>query len=195
MIKQWTALGWVLTATLLTTGCSTLKQYDNIQVGQSFVLNQPLNIPAGSTRTYIQAGETLGGAGFNHSEQHCRIEVRTLSENKQIVQPDVFKINAIQIDEEMIASKFVPQIQLALSETVMSDALNQTHLVVAESSYERLETMDLVHFNLTSSKQPDVMRLTCSGSLSNGNLMDAPRSYRPDFNQIKVILGDIGYIK
>ena len=132
------------------------------------------------------------------SEQHCRLEVKNISEAKQTIVVDAFRIVSIQIDEEMIAYKESSNLLLAFNthRNIQNDIspLNNS-ITLVNSDYERVETMDLIHFNLSSEKQPNVMRLTCAGSLSNGNPSDAPRSYRPDFKQIKKILGNVGYIK
>jgi len=175
----------------------TMKQYDDLNTNQRFVLNKPLTIAANSARSYIQNGQRLGSGGFNHREQHCRLEVKNLSDKQQIIHPESFKISSIEIDEEMIAQNKSKQIQLAMNDyaQVQSDVPLLTPINLADSTTERQETMDLVHLNLTSSTQPNVMRLTCSGSLSNGDLQDAPESYRPDLKQINHILGDVAHIE
>ncbi|MDX1353416.1 MAG: hypothetical protein R3254_10410, partial [Thiomicrorhabdus sp.] len=91
----------------------------------------------------------------------------------------------------------LPAIQLAFNSytTTQSDYITPVYYKLADSSQERVETMDLVHLNLLSKTQSNVMRLTCAGALSNGDMTDAPRSYRPNLTQINRILGEIGYIR
>lgn len=175
----------------------TMKQYDDLNINQHFVLNKALTIAPNSARSYIQNGQRLGSAGFNRSQQHCRLEVKNLSDKVQTIQPETFKITSIQIDEEMIAQKQSKQIQVAMNDyaQVQSDAPSITQIMFADNTPERVESMDLVHLNLMSKNQPNVMRLTCSGSLSKGNPQDAPESYRPDLKQINQILGDVGHIE
>lgn len=199
-MKSQYALYVVITSIFLSlTACSglTMKQYNDLNINQHFVLNKALTIAPDSTRSYIQNGQLLGGAGFNHSQQHCRLEVKNLSDKVQTIVPETFKITSIQIDEEMIAEKQYKSIQLALNNNpqIQTDAPSITQVILADNSQERVETMDLVHLNLMSKTQPNVMRLTCSGSLSKGDLQDAPDSYRPDLNQINLILGDVGHIE
>jgi len=180
------------------TGCSSQPFNATLGVssGQVFVLSQAIEIPSNSARIFIQHGKLTSRNGFDHSEQHCRIEISTLSENKQVILPEQFKITSVTTDEEMIALMATNPILLALNTASESqtDALTYKGLL-GFNSQERPETMDLIHLNLTSEKQSNVMRLTCAGSLSNGDMADAPRSYRPDFQSINKILGSIGYIK
>ena len=183
---------------LTLVGCNShpIQSSLGVSSGNTFVLSQVIEIPANSTRIFIQHGKLTSRNGFDHSEQHCRIEVSTLSENKQVILPELFKITSVTTDEEMIALKHSKQVLLALNTANenRTDYINFKGML-GFNLQERPETMDLVHLNLTSKKQPKIMRLTCAGSLSNGDIADAPRSYRPDLESINKILGSIGYIK
>ncbi len=187
-----------LMASLALTACATQppKSLIDVQAGEVFVLNQSITLPPGQTRAFIQFGQ-LTGSHFNHSEQHCRIEVHNLSEQPQTIQPERFIITHVNIDEEMIALRNLP-IQLAMNDSInpaiMTD-IASTKIVALGGGYERPETMDLVHLYLHSKQQPNVYRITCSGSLSDGSLADAPRSHRPQRQQIQKILGKIGHIE
>lgn len=180
------------------TGCSSNPYLSNnmeIKPNDIFILNQALEIAPNSARVYIQHGTSNSG-GFDHSEQHCRIEVKNLSEHKQIVSADTFLIKSVSVDEEAIAQNKLPTTQLAFN----SVSNTQTDFLTFKGylglgQQERPETMDLIHIYLKSTRQPNVMRLTCAGALSNGNLADAPRSYRPDLKAINRILGQIGEVK
>jgi len=187
-----------LSATITLYGCSlqSNRTIGDIQAENTFILNKDIQIPANSARVFIQNGHLTSRNGFDHSEQHCRLEVNELSEHKQTVQVGSFEIISLSTDEEMIAQSQSEKIQLAFS-TV--DQVKTDYLTFIDylglNSQERPETMDLIHLNLKSDKQPNVMRLTCAGSLSKGDIADAPRSYRPDLKSINKILGDIGYIQ
>lgn len=180
------------------SSCATQppKSIMDIQAGEIFVLETPITIRANHSRSFIQFGEVTGGS-FNHSEPHCRIEVRNLSEQPQTIQPERFVIKQVNIDEEMIALRNQP-IQLAMNDSIapaiMTDVAS-IRILAFGGGYERPETMDMVHLYLQSKQQQNVYRLTCSGSLSNGNLFDTPRSYRPQRQQIQQILGKIGHIE
>ena len=179
-------------------GCALQPMHKSLGIasGDSFVLSQAVEIPANSARIFIQHGKLTSRNGFDHSEQHCRIEVSTLSEHKQVLLPELFQITSVTTDEELIALTNSKPLLLTANTANQNETDYLTYIgMLGFSSQERPETMDLIHINLKSKKQPNIMRLTCAGSLSNGALADAPRSYRPDFKSINKILGSIGYIK
>lgn len=180
------ALLIIMPVTLLQ-GCVNTphKELADYAAYPTFELQQPVSIDADSTRVFFQNGQA--GNGFNHFEQHCRLEVKTLKPVKQTLSPDIFKITRLQLGEEMIAALNQPLLLAALD--------NQNLYAMGSSDYEPPETMDLIHFYLHSERQPDVYRLTCAGSLSNGSMQDYPRSIRPDANKINEILRGIGVLK
>ncbi len=193
--NKWIGLSATLCASLtlgLLSGCSTTPPNSmmNVQAGEYFILSQPVTIRAHQSRRYIQSGK-LTNKNFSRFNQHCRLEISDLPVKSFTVQPQRFLITRVAIDEERIAAN--PEaIQLAFN----ANAAYQTALpALALGEYEREETMDLVHLYLQSSTQPNVLRLTCAGSISDGNPMDGPSSYRPQRQQINRILGAVGSIQ
>lgn len=175
----------ILVGTVLGTSCSTTPPASmmDIQTNSLFELKQPITIPAGKAKTFIQFGK-ISGQSFDRREQHCRLEINELQQHKTTIQPEKFRIHKIQIGEEQIATQRLPAgIKFAFVSNASAQADNQPP-----------ETMDYVHFYLESKTQPNVLRLTCAGALSNGNPMDAPSSYRPQRTEINQILGQIGTI-
>jgi len=177
------------------TGCSMTppKSQIDVQAGEHFILNEAIHIPAGKVKNTIQFGQ-LNGGGFNSTEQHCRIELYALPEKAVTINPQRFLIERVAIGDEMIAQANT-SLQFATNQyaNVQNDAA--TPMLLAFGENQRVETMDLVHLYLVSNTQPNVYRLTCAGALSNGNPFDAPRSYRPQREQINRILGTIGSIQ
>lgn len=177
----------------VVSGCSLAppKSLMDVQSGDVFELKQPVTITAGKARQYIQAGHTRGG--FDHSEPHCRLEIYALQPSPSVIAPERFAIHRVQLGEEQIAGQ-IQTLQLAQNryQAIRTDAAEAVNLLAMMQ--ERPETMDLVHLYLSSDTQPNVYRLTCAGALSNGSLMDAPRSYRPQKAAINAILGNVGHI-
>lgn len=197
MIRIKTKLTFITLLSLFgLQACSTQppKSLMDIQAGEIFILKQSLVIPSGKARTFIQFGQTSMGT-FNHYEPHCRMEVRNLSEQPQTIYPEEFVISRVNIGEEMIALQTQP-IQLAQNQytdnPTMLDAPDLLNF--ATMGNDREASMDIVHFYLQSNRQANVLRLTCAGSLSNGDLRDAPGSYRPQRKEINIILGEVGKI-
>lgn len=186
------------TTILSTTSCSTTppKSVMNIQAGEKFILNQPIKIKPNSTRTFIQFGKVTSRSAFSRFDQHCELEVKDLKDTTQTIVPDTFIINDVRIDVMQIAKNNT--VMVAQTDTLQSDAqLSSWHALASGSSDTRPEpTMDTVILYLKpTSKNPNIFRLTCAGSLSDGSLQDAPRSYRPQRAEINTILGPIGQIR
>lgn len=172
------------------TGCSSHPLLDTeTQNIKNFTLKQDIKIAPNSARAYFQGGQYLGSAGFNQFSQHCRLEIKTLKEAPQTIKADQFIVTSINTGEEMIAQNTQP-IQLAMNNVQTLSGLN-----LSFGEHNRVETMDLIHLYLKSKYQPDVMRLTCAGSLSDGSIMDAPYSHRPDKKIINNILGIYGKVE
>lgn len=178
---------------VILSGCSQFGTKDSdIQPGQFFVLKQPIEILPNHTRRFIQKGQLTTRAEFERREQHCRIEVRTLKESAQTIQPDRFEVTRLRFDSEPIARNESP---VMLASNVRFGVGFNFGIPMSFNDDGPAETMELVEFELTSEKQPDVMRLICAGALSDGHPIDYPDSQRPNGEQIKQILGEIGYFE
>lgn len=180
-------LGVLATSSIILSGCQSNPLIDsNTASIQTLTLNKTINFGPNQVRAYFQNGEFIGNSGFNQFAQHCRIELSNLEEFKQTLQPQTFKVSRINTDEEMVAHKTPNTPVISESQVLMAS------LLANDGRYERPETMDLIHFYLSSKTQPNVYRLTCAGSLSDGNPMDEPHSHRPDKKVINQILGAYG---
>lgn len=184
----------LLLAGAILSGCSqfeTAKDAD-IQPGQFFVLKQPIEILPDHTRRFIQNGQLTTRAQFERRAQHCRIEVRTLKESAQTIQPDRFEVTRVRFDSEPIARN---ESSIMLASNVRFGVGINIGIPMSFNDDGPPEMMELIEFQLTSDRQPDVMRLVCAGALSDGHPGDFPDSQRPDGEQIKKILGEIGYFE
>lgn len=173
---------------LLFAGCSqfeTTRNFD-IQPGQFFVLHQPIEIQADQTRRFIQYGKFTSRTAFDRRSQHCRIEVRELSEKPQTIQPERFEISRIKFNSEPIAQSQPLYFAAVGFHFGLSISLNDDGPT---------EQMELVEIYLQSNQQPNVMRLVCASSLSDGSPMDYPHNQRPNAKQIGQILGEIGHFE
>ena len=191
--NNWIRFGLIISVGLVSACSNTPpKSQINVQAGEYFTLKQAIQIPAGKVKSYIQFGKVSGGS-FSRFDQHCRIELYALSNTATPIEPQRFLIERVAIDEESIAQKPLG-IQLATNQYsgIQTDILPISLTAFGEN--QREETMDLVHMYLKSDRQPNVYRLTCAGALSNGNPLDAPRSYRPQREQINRILGATGSV-
>lgn len=193
------ALGTIL----FSSACSLTppKSMMDVQMGETFTLNQAITINPNTATQFIQQGK-LTGRSVNRSEQHCRIEVKKLSEEPLTLNPETFQIESVRIGAEQIARNNSASMVAWTNNGIQSDA--QPNITASlwyggvasnDGDSQPPETMDLVMLYLTpTAKNPNIFRLVCAGSLSNGDLMDAPRSYRPQREQINQILGGFGTV-
>ncbi len=192
----------LLLALLSLSACSLTppKSMMDVQAGYTFTLKKPVTIPRHDARAFIQDGQMTTHHGFNRYEQHCELEVKHLSDKPQVVQPGTFTITKVRIDSEAIASAMPQTRYLAANQTslfpqtTMTDAPASRLLADNDGGDGIDPTMDLVYLYLESKTQPNILRLTCAGSLSRGNPLDAPRSQRPQQKQINKILGRYGEV-
>lgn len=178
----------LLVGSLLLVGCSqfeTARNYD-IQPGQFFVLIQPIEIQSGEARRFIQHGELTKREAFDRRFQHCRIEVRSLKESAQTIQPERFEITKVGFNNEPIAQSQ----PLHFASVGFSFGIN-----LSLNNDGPSEQMELVEFYFQSGIQPDVMRLVCASALSDGSPRDYPHNQRPNAKQIAQILGKIGHFE
>lgn len=194
-----TSLALIIGLSLTACSLTPPKTMMNVQTNDTLQLNQTLTVPANTTRVFIQYGKVTTRHGFNRQDQHCELEVNQIKDHEQHVLPDHFTITKVRIGNEMVASRSTrnQSVLLAQADTgVMSDTqVPWQNLMVSDLDNNRAETMDTVMLYLKPThNNPNIFRLTCAGSLSNGDLQDAPRSYRPEKTEINTILGSIGHL-
>ncbi|MBD3611691.1 MAG: hypothetical protein HUJ13_04665 [Hydrogenovibrio crunogenus] len=205
MRKKILTLTAVTLTTIMVSSCSSIPSGNrmDIKAGDTFTLKKPVTFAPDHARVFIQYGKQTRQSTYEKYDQHCRLEIKTLKNHSQTIQPDTFKITQVRIDVEEIASQSPPQhtpVYYAMNdrEYVPKSTLGRPQSTWVKLSLggdsEPPETMDVVHLYLSSKKQPHILRLTCAGSLSAGDPMDAPRSYRPQKTQINTILGSYGSI-
>jgi hypothetical protein len=176
-----------LASWLILSGCSGLHPAQSLGIGSNdqLRLNVPVTFAPDSTRTFIQYGRFTTRQHFERYDPHCRLEKQHLNDAAETLAPGTFDINRLGIDQEEIASRSQP-IHLA-----SRAGLN---LALGGDDYPP-PTMDVIHLYLTGNKtDPQLLRLSCAGSLSNGSPADYPRNLRPDRDKINRILGPIGQI-
>jgi len=192
-----------LLLTLLSLSACSLtppKSMMDVQAGYTFTLKKPVTVPAHDARAFIQDGQITTHHGFNRYEQHCELEVKDLSRKPQVIQPGTFTITKVRIDSEAIASRQTPTVFYAMNDInpypnqTLRDLPAHVNLADNDGGAGIDPTMDLVYLYLESKTQPNILRLTCAGSLSRGNPLDAPRSQRPQQKQINQILGSYGEV-
>ena len=134
-------------------------------------LNQPLTVPEGQTRVFLQHGKVVAKGKLDQYRSHCDFEVRGVSDGSQVIEPDTFDVTRVSVGDDFVVSR-EPVVYAAL--VIFNDA-NQPSQI---SPY--------VHHWLSSTKQPQVMRLTCHGGFDYPGIAEYP-----SIKQIKQALGAV----
>lgn len=113
MTKQiWAvALGLALTACQQAYFKDETAFYSQLPEGSKIILHKPLKIFPGRAGVQIQDGHSEREGGIDLWEPHCRFELLTVEETTQVIEPDVFVVDGVRIEWELISGE--PAIQLA----------------------------------------------------------------------------------
>ncbi len=178
---------WLLLTAVLLGGCmsnpqvvnNTSSPYYKIPPGSLIRLEQPITIPTGRTRIWIQGGR-IAGTGFNSFEPSCNVEVTYLNETgPQIVEPGEYRVTRTQFLREAISSS--GQVMLAARGELLADAVDSGG---DEFFYEGY------HLWVENPQQPDVRRFTCRG------LYGFPYETRPpSIAEIRAALGSVATLE
>ena len=147
----------IILASLLTAACTqnqwvkpdTASYYYLPPVGTLVELKRPLTIPPGRARVFLQGDRV--GQGYDQYEPNCNFEIRTLSEQPQVISPESFLVTKLQrVTEEVV---------------LLDEPMRVAGIELAGLYGDMGSTMITrgVHLWFGSDTQPDVMRLTCRG--------------------------------
>jgi hypothetical protein len=172
----------ILLASLLMAACSqsgwvkqdTASRYYLPPIGTLVELQRPLTVPPGRARVFLQGGQVT--QGFDQYQPNCNFEIRTLSEQPQVISPEKFLVVKVQRVTEEVVQTAEP-IQVAWLGLVGRDTGGYTMIVRG------------VHLWLGSDTQPDVMRLTCRGGFDDPWRVDPP-----SIDEMRAALGDYAHI-
>ncbi|MCP3665786.1 MAG: hypothetical protein GY696_25370 [Gammaproteobacteria bacterium] len=134
------------------------------------VLNQPLEVPGGRTRIFLQNGKPV--TGVDQYVPNCVFEIRDLSQVPRSIEAESFGVNRVEYNYTQVVSSV--QFRLASRLWRWNDRPSITRYI---------------RFWLLSEQQPGVMHLTCYGSFA-----DMHEAYPPALAEMNVALGDWGQI-
>ena len=169
---------------LTLTACSTptarqdvTSPYYKVPEDSLLELHQPVKIPPGTTRTWIQRGRAV--SGFDRYWPSCNLEVGRLDRDQaQVIEPDRFVVRRSQFLREEVAGRMRPLRVASLRVAGMDD--DGGHSMIFEGW----------HLWLESAEQPDVRRLTCRGAFA-----DPWRAEPPSIEQIRAALGAVATLR
>ncbi|MCW8931429.1 MAG: hypothetical protein OQL19_14455 [Gammaproteobacteria bacterium] len=65
-------------------------------------ITQPLGVAPNFARAFLQAGNNISPIGLDLSNVNCEVEINTISEVRQVIQPEKFNVVAIAQEESSI---------------------------------------------------------------------------------------------
>ena len=144
--------------------------------GTKIQLNQPVTVPAGVARVFIQRGQLVNKMAFDRYVPSCNFELNSLSDKPQTIAPETFLV--VRVQQEM-------------SEVVQLEApIRVASLKLAGKNDSGLPMVThSVHLWIGSDLQPNLRRLTCRGAFD-----DMPTAYPPSIIEMRAALGNIAEI-
>jgi hypothetical protein len=151
----WIGLG------LLLAGCGGIESlnpaspYYAYSSGWVVRLNQPLTIAANAATVRLQYGQVVPRNGVQEHNPYCVVELNTVRDEPQILQPGRFEVWRVTRSIDTIAAAPSPLIRAAF----VADVSGPSFL------YYKTE------FRLRDSTQPDIRSMTCAwDQMAPGNL-------------------------
>lgn len=145
--------------------------------GASLELMQPLTVPAGRARVFIQDGRA--GTAFDQYRAHCALEIGSVQHDGHTVQRDTFRITRVQHSLQQVVMR--EPVRLAAVGLLPAGLFDGRGGAAYHEGY---------HLWLGSEQQPEVRRLSCYGSY------DEPPDLRPPtLREIAEALGGIARIR
>ena len=174
----------VLLSAALLTACQPMVPRDenypyyHPPAGSTVVVNKPIDVPPGRTRTFFQNGEIIPYNARNRFYPNCEFEILTLADTVRTIRPGEFRVTRVIIKRDQVAETG-PRMVAGLS----------IGIGMGESDGPG-DIMHVVEMRLKSTEQPDVYRLVCRGG--EDNPADAEP---PTINEMRRALGDYATLK
>ena len=174
----------LLLAVLILSGCALVEvepdpasPFYPVPEGSVLEIHQPITIPAGRTRVWLQRGRVVAGQDWWHPA--CNLEVNTLDrERSRTVEPGRFEVIRVQGMDDF-ARQQIP------AGGVMNAGLYAGYDTGGNTWMWRGH-----HLWLSSAEQPDVLRLTCVGVYARAHEVRPP-----SIEQIREALGPVASLR
>lgn len=143
--------------------------------GARLVLNQPIRVPPGKARVFVQDGAV--GGWFNSYKTHCAFEIKSVRHDGVVIDPDTFVVSKVQRSvQEVVRAEPVRVAALWLVEGMGGGGSSSYY-----SGY---------HFWLSSESQPEVRRMSCFGVFAQPYEL-----YPPTVEEIRDALGSVATLE
>jgi hypothetical protein len=157
---------------------SSASGFDLNLVGKPLVINEPVTIPAGRARVFLQGGGVLGqrglgGGRYNLYEPHCALEIDSVDHDGFIVPAGEYLVT--RVERSVVSVVSLDSVKLASSTLAFGPLFQRS---------DRFH--DGFHFWLTSEAMPAVRRLSCFGVYARW-----PDLAPPSLDEINAAMGGV----
>ena len=146
--------------------------YVEVAAKSSIEITRVIEVAPNSARAFLQNGKVISMAQLNLYDINCEIEINTVSESRQIIEPGIFNVLAMAQEESPI---------------VMSKPIMVASLTYAWTSDSPVDIKRYYHFRLSaqdSQSNSQVRALICRGA------QDEPYNARlPTFEEMRLASG------
>jgi hypothetical protein len=176
-----------LVLVVASAGCTTIlapapdpsSPFYRVPEGSVVELRQALEVRPGTTRTWLQFGQALGGR-FDRYAPNCNFEIWTIDhERSQHILPGDFVVRRVQNVREEVVRADAP-LRLAAWRLAEGGIDGGGPSMVYEG----------YHLWLENPQQRDVRRLTCRGAFA-----DPWEAYPPSIDEMRAALGKIATLR
>lgn len=101
MKRFFTLFSFVLLSACQSTLIDTDSGYFEVGTQATIEITEPLSVRPNSARVFLQNGE-VKNSGIDLYDVNCEVEINTVSDSRQIIQPEIFNIISIHQEESPI---------------------------------------------------------------------------------------------
>lgn len=141
--------------------------------GDTIVLHEPLSVPPGHARVFLQQGRVRAKHRLDSYRAHCNFELATVSDVAQTIHPGRFTITDVRWWEESVVQRDAPRLVRVGSDSESATLITR-----------------LLHHQLEAPQQAGLRRLTCHGGFS-----DPWQVQFPSVAQIREALGTLASVE
>lgn len=180
-----------LTIAFFLAGCQsaliqTENAYTEVSRQASIEITQVIEVAPGSARAFLQNGEVISYGQLNLYDINCEIEINTVSEERQIIEPGVFNIVSIAQEESPIVKR--KNEKQFMTKPIMIAALNYAWFSNSPVDIKRYYRFRLTAQDPESKPGTVVRAMICRGA------QDTPYNAElPTYEQMKAASGK--YVK
>jgi len=179
------AIGWVVVAALIASGCQNSasvrlsKGREAVQLqGAELVLKRDLRIAARHARVFVQDGRSSAG-GFDNYAPHCAFEIDRVDHVGHTIRAGSFRVIRVEGSLQRVVAAgpiLVADLQLSFGGGFGGSGSSAYH--------------EGYHFWLASTHQPEVRRMSCYGVYAEPYELSPP-----SFGEIQDALGELAEIR